>query len=513
MADNVDIKSKIQTRKNLIFNALSLFANIAVGMFYTPFLVRHLGIVAYGILPLVLIINQYISVLTASLTSSLTRFYSVAIQQGKDLEASKCLNTALGVVLIIFIILLIPLYFIIARVDKIFTIPTDLLNQSKILFVFTISSFYISLISSVFNITLYANNRLDYLNIVKIIRVSLKCGFVIVLFYGFNNNIIYVGYANFLTEIIALIFSLYLFKKTSGSKIKIAPKYFDKIVLSSMLGMTIWVMIVQLGDIGLYRIDNFVINIFWSTKESGVLGAFSELGTYIMMSLSVFSSIFGPLILIAYSKEKHDDVIQISVDQSLIVGVVAAIVVGLVIGFSKQISLVWLGEGFEIFYMWLILKVVLIPFYTTAGIFSFIYRAWNKVRVPAFITLGLGIVNLIIVVLIAKFMSPDYKAILIILAIGTLLGVIQCYISIGWYVSKIYPVMRVPIFKNFIIITLLLALISLFSYITSEFFPYKSVFKLLIVGGIVAIISFLGAFRFVLAKNQRIYLLGLFKLK
>ena len=66
-----------QTRKNLYTNIANLVVNIVVGIYYTPYLVNQLGLAAYGIIPLTLIVNQYISVLTGSLTSALSRFYTI----------------------------------------------------------------------------------------------------------------------------------------------------------------------------------------------------------------------------------------------------------------------------------------------------------------------------------------------------------------------------------------------------------------------------------------------------
>ena len=75
-----------QVKKNLLFNIISLLVNVAIGILYTPYLVKSLGVVAYGVVPLALIINQYISVVTGSLTSALTRFYSIALQKGDKEE-------------------------------------------------------------------------------------------------------------------------------------------------------------------------------------------------------------------------------------------------------------------------------------------------------------------------------------------------------------------------------------------------------------------------------------------
>src|SRR5690606_64676 len=167
-----------QVRKNLVFNILSLLANIAVGIFYTPFLVKSLGVVAYGVIPLALIINQYIGVITGSLTGALTRFYSIALQKNDKVEASKSLSTSFLIISVIVLVLVVPLWYFIQKIDNIFTIPDELVVDAKLLFTYTAISFAVSLFSSIFNVILYAFNRLDLLNVVKIIRVAGKWLFV-----------------------------------------------------------------------------------------------------------------------------------------------------------------------------------------------------------------------------------------------------------------------------------------------------------------------------------------------
>ncbi|MEI8271602.1 MAG: hypothetical protein WCG08_03190, partial [Paludibacter sp.] len=100
---------KKQTQKNFIFNLVNLIVNFSIALFYTPYLVRSLGIVAYGIIPLALIVNQYINVITGSLTGSLTRFYSIALQKNNNTEASKYLSSSL-VAISTLVLLISPVF-------------------------------------------------------------------------------------------------------------------------------------------------------------------------------------------------------------------------------------------------------------------------------------------------------------------------------------------------------------------------------------------------------------------
>ena len=114
------MNEKKQTKINLYSNILALLANILVGIYYTPYLVNSLGLAAYGVLPLALIINQYIGVATQTLTHAYTRFYSVALQKGDYDEASKDISTSFVVVLLISL-LLVPIGIgIVFNVDSLF---------------------------------------------------------------------------------------------------------------------------------------------------------------------------------------------------------------------------------------------------------------------------------------------------------------------------------------------------------------------------------------------------------
>lgn len=495
-------KEDSQVRINFIYNIINLFVNVIIGLLYTPYLVNKLGVIAYGVVPLALIINQYIGVVTNSLTSSLTRFYSIALQKNDFNNASNYLNTSLFVIILIIIVSILPLFFIITKIDKVFNIPIDLILDAKKLFAFTILSFYISLISSILNITLYAYNRLDYLNIIKILRTSLKFVFVITLFNLYDKNISNVGLALLFTEIFTLFVSIYFFKKYSAGKIRIKLFNMDKAVLFAILELSLWVMIQQVGDTGIYRIDNIIVNIFWSTKESGTLGALSELGVYIMTISSVIGSLFGPLILIAYSKEDHDKVKSLSLDRSISVGIIVAAMCGVVIGFSKPIIKIWLGPEFVHYNNWLNYKLCLIPFYSAAGVFAFASRAWNKVKFPALMTLLIGVFNIILAFLIGKYLNSYNNAIELILLVGLILGIIQSYFLNGLYFSHIYKGTKKTVISNSGKIFLSLMFTTIISYLVSNFIISLKNYISLIIMMITGIILFTLNIKIFLNKEQ-----------
>lgn len=494
-----------QTKFNFYTNIVALVANVLVGVYYTPYLLNSLGLAAYGILPLALIINQYISVATQTLTHAYTRFYSVALQKGDYEEASRDISTSLVVVLLLCV-LIVPIGFIIVcKADSLFQIPSDLLKSAQYLFGYTILSFIISLLSSLLNVTLYAINRLDLMNVMKIIRTVFKLIVVIFFFETIRVDVSFVGLTNLITEGIILIMSILLFFMFKPHEVHISLTLFTKSILYAIMGMSIWVLIQLCGDTLLYRTDNLIINHYWGIEASGALGAISEIGHYVTVVVSVIGSLFGPLILMAYAKGEHSEVKSLFVEQSTIVGCLSAILTGTLAGFGTCLLDIWLGNGMGQYSSWLLMKMIVLPFYAAGGIMAYVYRSWNRMVFPAIGTIALGIVDVLTLIILCE-MSNSSNA-MIVLIISAFFSILQCFILNAVAVGKIYPDCR----KAFSIIFTKIIVTFMVCYIAGRIVTsFLTIVSLLQLGGILLLVGLIMLFvvlLFVFSKKERLELL------
>lgn len=173
---------------------------------------------------------------------------------------------------------------------------------------------------------------------------------------------VYIGVANLITEILVLLFSYILFRQSRNNHITIKISLFDKTLLVSIWGMALWTIIHQMGDVGIYRIDNIIVNNSFGISDSGTLGAVSEFGVYVGLVVSVIGSLYGPIILKAYAKGEHDKVQNIVLNNSLIVGSLSAIMCGIMMGMASNVLTCWLGSSFSEYDRWLTLKLLPLPF-------------------------------------------------------------------------------------------------------------------------------------------------------
>ena len=221
-----------------------------------------------------------------------------------------------------------------------------------------------------------------------------------------------------------------------------------------------------------------------------------------MIIAGVVGSLFGPLILQAYAKNDHEAVKGMVLDRSVSVGVLVAVMIGVICGFSPIILKVWLGEEFVRYNPWLYLKLFLVPFYSAAGIFAFASRAWNKVRVPALWTIALGAVNFCFVWFVAYYGQGNLFTVQVILGICLLLGVMQSYFLNGIVFATLYKGTLKTVMISSLKILFVLLSVCLLGYLATPVLLQLNTILALAAIALLALGSLFLSFKLVLSKEQ-----------
>ena len=388
-----------QVRKNFLSNIFMFCVNIVVGLLYTPFLVKMLGTEAYGIVPLALILNQYISILTDSLRGAVTRFYSIEYRQNNFDKASNYLTAS--VVLSLFLaVVLIPLSWIpISNIDSLLNIPDNYLSSAKALFLLTVISLFLSVVSNCINITIFADNRLDYMNYLKIVRNVLKLLINVIIFLFVAVDIVNIGIAYVLTELIVLLLSIGYYKHCKPRGIHFSFKNFYLKDVRPIFSMITWVSLTSLASVFIYRIDALFINKYFGLYSTGIVGAISEFGSYCLSMTAILSSLLSPLVLIAYSKKNHDDVVRLTIRGGYIIGLYSSLLCGVIMGCSCPILLLWLNEDFAAHYLWMMIKLSSLSLVTMGSIYAYTNHCCNQVKLPALLSVLISLVYILLCVI------------------------------------------------------------------------------------------------------------------
>lgn len=351
------------------------------------------------------------------------------------------------------------------------------------------------------------------MNIIKIMRIGLKLVLVIFFFECIDVNLVYVGLSNFCAEIFVLLFSLVAFVKYSPKEICLRFSLFSKSALSGIVGMSFWTIIHQLGDVGLYRVDNIIVNRHWGTELSGALGAVSEFGVYVTLIVGIVSSLFGPIILISYSRHEHEEVQKLTLTNSMVVGTLTAIMVGSLISYGKFFLYYWLGENYAMYSFWFVLKLLPLPFVAAAGIYAFVNRAWNEVKLPAIYTVVLVFFNVFIMATLVYYCDDCsfLNQIAWMLSFSAWIIVVQSYGINSFFFNKSYPGNERAILWNFLKLCIAVLLSVFVSQILLLIFIPTSLYEVILSFLVSGIISLMFSIKILFNLSQRQALFSIIK--
>ena len=380
---------------NVISNILAYSISLLIGFWFTPYLIRTLGVAAYGLIPLASSITLYFSLITLSINGSVGRFLTIDLQNNNYDEANITFNTAFVGLIVIAIVSLPFLLAMVIAVPYVFQIPIGSENSSKILFLLVFLSFFVTEVDACFAVSSWAKSRFDLRNIVIVISNIVRIVIVVFFFTFSKPSISYVGVGLFIAAIIGLVGDLFLWRFLTP-ELYVAPKQFDRARIRTLFGMGGWIIVNQIGSLLFLNIDLIVANLVLGAKIAGEYGSiliFSSL----MRGLAVMvTGVFVPLVVTKYALNDLVGMTRISVQAVRLMGLAVALPIGLFCGLSEPFLQLWLGNNFGSLWLLLVLMLFHLPINLAVTPLFGIQVAMNKVKIPGIVTLVLGVGNLLL---------------------------------------------------------------------------------------------------------------------
>jgi len=153
---------------NVLMNWLAMAVGMVVPFFLAPFVVRHLGTVAYGVWILAVSTVSYLNLLDLGLRSAIVRFVSKARAEGNSGDATSTINAALWFRLLIAAGVGLLSLALAAVFPHMFKIPPALGHAARITVMMCALGVAITLISGVYGAVLSAVNRFDVLSSISV---------------------------------------------------------------------------------------------------------------------------------------------------------------------------------------------------------------------------------------------------------------------------------------------------------------------------------------------------------
>ena len=395
---------KKQLPRNSFFQVLSFISHVVIGICLVPYLVKHLGRAAYGLIPIAGMMTQYVALISHSISSAVNRFLTIALQQNDTEEANRIFNTAFFSYLAIGL-LQIPIFvLVIYYANAIFSIPEELYRDVVILLICSASSFLINLVCSVFTVPMYANNRLDISRGLDIARLILRLVGIVILFVAFKPALRYVGYVDLTLTLVLCITRIEIAHRLAPM-LRVASRYYDWHKVRQLTEMGGWLLVAQMGFLLSMRVDVWICSRFISAEAAGDYAAIMQWPNLIRQAGTLLATVTAPMIMIYYARSEIQNLIRLNKVSVRVASLVLAVPISVLCAFSPTVLNIWLDSSFArlaplmiIMLCHLVINVGVMPLFT-------VRVAVNRVRLPALVSIFVGVVNVGLTISLVKYMT------------------------------------------------------------------------------------------------------------
>lgn len=393
-------------KKRLLLNISSNFSAVIVvsiiGFWLTPYLIHHLGVAVYGLVPLVGSVTAYFGLIGQTISSAVGRFVVLNMNNGENEKCTVYFNSALFGLLGICAFMVIPLGILWAFLPKIFNIPTGYVKDFSLLFVMVVFSSFFNTISSPFMVSTFATHSFYVENLGRILSRLIQVVVIVVTFLTFGPSLKFVGFS-YLGMAMFLLCFFYWATGRLTPDLKIKWRSFEWTSLREMGGMGAWMVIDRVGQLLYLNTDLIIINIFLGPKEVGHYAPILQLVLLMRIFTPAIGRVFAPVAIEFIAKDETEKLSVYTRQAIKFLGLLLALPIGILCGFSGPFLERWLGPSFVYLspLVWLLLGPQIV-FLAVNPLYN-INRGMNKVKIPALVTLIGGVINIVLSMTLVNF--------------------------------------------------------------------------------------------------------------
>lgn len=501
---------KKNTIINLIAAILAFSANIIINFFLSPYIIKHVGVEAYGFFSLANNFVMYISVVTLAINSMAGRFITISVHKGNVYQANKYYSSVFISNLILSFILLIIIIPVIYKLEYFLQISDDIKLDVKFLFLLVIVNFFIDMILSIFSVSYIIKNQLYLSSMVQIKANFIKLAIILVLFYICKPHIFYLGIGILSATLFTRVYDLY-YKNRLIPELVIKKVYYNWLSCKEMISSGIWNTITRLGNILSGNLDLLIVNLYLGATDMGILAISKMIPNLLNTITGILASIFMPNFLELFAKNKYYEMV-LEIKRSMkIFSLMLSIPLVFVLAYGEEFFKLWLPtQNANQLYFLSILSLIAIIIIGPVAVMHNIFTVVNKIKINSLLVVFTGLLNTIFGLLILKYTSWGLIAIVLLTSslslIRNLLYTVPygaIYLKCKWY--TFFPIL----IKSCICIIS----VSFIGIIFKYFFVVDTWMKLFVITIILLILNIIVQYKIIFDKNEKIYLANKIKIK
>lgn len=483
------MKKSSSNIKNLISKIIAMGVQFLSTMLLTRLIVGSFSGEGNGYYQLSNDFVNYAQIISIALNSMASRFITISYHQRDKKEVNTYFNSTLFANIILAISLIVPIGIIVLNLQNIINISPEMVGDVKILFLLMLFNFTITIITTVFGVSTFANNRvdLDSYRIIEstVLKVAIAYFFVSVLHLPIWS-----------ISVATIIATLYIFTMNMFYTKKLMPdveifklKYFDKSHVRTLLSSGVWNSFTKVGAIFLGGLDLLIANIFVSTKAMGMLSISKTVPKYILTAMGSVASVFTPSIMIAYASEEKVNVVETIRKGIMICSLLAIPMEVIVITLGQRLFTLWVPtENASVLQMLSAISIagyiIILPLEPVWSVFT----ATNKVKISSIYLTIESVAVILTVFLLLHITDNELTQMIIISGVSSVFELIRGLTFLPIVSAKLLNLPMTTFYKTIIRVfgTFILSLLVIF--VINLFIPQGTSWLQLIFLGVLEII-------------------------
>lgn len=290
--------------KNTAMLYIRMLVTMAIGLYTSRVVLEQLGVDDYGIYNVIGGIVAMFSIISASLSTSISRFLTFELGKGNDSKLNRIFSTAIIIqaaigCLVLILGEIIGVWFIYNKM----TIPADRLTAANWVLQCSLATFLINMISLPYNATIIAHEKMQAFAFISFLEAFLKLGVAFSLFITpFDTLKTYAVLITVAALVVRVVYSIYC---KSHFKECYFRFIFDKSILKEMLSFSGWNFIGSTSGILKDQGVNVLMNIFCGPAVNAARGISSQINSVITSFSSNFMLATNPQIIKSYAAKDY----------------------------------------------------------------------------------------------------------------------------------------------------------------------------------------------------------------
>ncbi|MBQ9254224.1 MAG: oligosaccharide flippase family protein [Bacteroidales bacterium] len=392
-----------QIQKGAIISYVSIFLNIAITFFYTPWMIRQIGVSDYGLYSLTTTFISYF-ILDFGLSGTIQRFIAKYRAEGRKDKIENMLGLTTKVYLSIDTIIFLVLFVLYFFLQNIFVGLTAVEVE-------TLKRLYV--IAGLFSVLTFVMHPMngammayEYFVETKLLDMVQKVGTVlfIVLVLLLNGSVYELVLITGLTGWLVSLSKYFVFRRKS--RVNIHWRYFNRSEMRMLLAFSMWVFLIGLAQRFRLTIMPSVLGITANSTEISIFSLGMTIEAMFFTISSALNGLFLPKVTrLTYQQDrKAINALMVRVGRVQLYVISFILFTFFLVG--REFLSLWVGELFERSYYIVLLLTGTNIVSLTQHIGVDIVYAENKVRYTSALTFSTAILGL----LLAVFLSHLYGA-------------------------------------------------------------------------------------------------------